>query len=138
MGVAQLQDIDKWINLKSLEYCPPAANLPPCPALGLAWTAMANDANSIDLPNSKAIHSLVNSITVINVNKTASSKKIPVPAVPGIRAPSQVSIWPRSNQDSVILSKVLIKDHPQREHIVALAKEIQAGEPKHLRKGKNA
>ena len=37
-----------------------------------------------------------------------------------------------------MLSKVSIKDHPQCEQIVELAKEIHAGEPKHLRKGKNA
>ena len=37
-----------------------------------------------------------------------------------------------------MLSKVSIKDHPHREKIVDLAKEIHAGEPKHLRQGKNA
>ena len=37
-----------------------------------------------------------------------------------------------------MLSKVSIKDHLHHEAIVDLAKEIHAGEPKHLRKGKNA
>ena len=93
IGIPQLQNIDRWLNFhlsltskaeKSLEYCPPAATLPPYPALGLAWTAMANDANSIDMPISKLIHSLVNSITIVNVNKAASREKVPVPIVLGI------------------------------------------------------
>ena len=37
-----------------------------------------------------------------------------------------------------MLSKVSIKDHLQCEQIVELAKEIHAGEPKHLHQGKNA
>ena len=37
-----------------------------------------------------------------------------------------------------MLSKVSIKDHPHKEQIIDLAKEIHAGEPKHLQKGKNA
>ena len=147
VSVSHLQEIDSWLNFhlsltnkaeKSLDFCPPAATLPPYPALRLAWSAMANNANSIDLPTSKSIHSLVNSITIVNVNKTASHDKVPVPNLPGIRPPSQVAIRPRANQDSVMLSKVSIKDHPHWEQIVDLAKEIHAGEPKHLRKGKNA
>ena len=37
-----------------------------------------------------------------------------------------------------MLSKVSIKDHPHCKQIVDLAKEIHAGEPKHLCQGKNA
>ena len=37
-----------------------------------------------------------------------------------------------------MLSKVSIRDHLHREAIIDLAKEIHAGKPKHLRKGKNA
>ena len=145
--VHHLNEIDKWLNFhlsltnkaeKLLEYCPPAMVLPPYPALGLAWAAMANNANSIDLPTSKSIHSLVNSITMVNVNKNASSEKVPVPTLPGVRLPSQVAIRPRSNQSLIMLSKVLIKDHLHHEQIVKLAKEIHASEPKHLHKGKNA
>ena len=144
--VQHLQEVDKWFNFqlslinkgeKSLDYCPPAATLPPYPTLGLAWVAMANNTNSIDLPTSKAIHVLVNSITVVNVNKDASKEKVPVPTLPGIRPPSQVAIQARANASSVMLSKVSIKDHPHHEQIVELAKELHAGEPKHLCKGKN-
>lgn len=42
------------------------------------------------------------------------------------------------DQSTVMLSKVSIRDHPHREAIIDLAKEIHVGEPKHLRKGKNA
>ena len=36
-----------------------------------------------------------------------------------------------------MLTKVSIKDHPHREQIVDLTKEIHGGEPKHLWQGKN-
>ena len=122
---------------KSIDYCQAATQLPPYPALGLAWMAMANNSNSIDLASSKAVHLLVNSITVVNVNKKCDAEVVPVPVLPGIRQPQQIAIRPRSDQAKVMLSKVSIKDHPHREEIVELAREIHAGEPKHLRKGKN-
>ena len=37
-----------------------------------------------------------------------------------------------------MLSKISIKDHPHHDQIVALAKELHAGEPRCLRQGKNA
>ena len=123
---------------KSVDYCPAASQLPPYPALGLAWMAIANKSSAIDLPTSKATHSLVNSITVVNLNKCQDGEPVPVPVLPGIRPPQQVAIRPRPDRSKVMLSKVSIKDHPHRAEIVALAKEIHAGEPKHLRKGKNA
>ena len=58
--------------------------------------------------------------------------------LPGIRPPHQVALRPRAEQNKVMLSKISIKDHPHREEIVELAKEIHAGKPKHLRKTKNA
>ena len=123
---------------KSVDYCQAAVQLPPYPALGLAWMAMANNTSSIDITASKAVHSLVNSITVVNLNKRRDGELVPVPALPGIRPPQQVAIRPRKNQAKVMLSKVSIKDHPHREEIVELTKNIHSGEPKHLRKGKNA
>ena len=56
---------------RSVDFCPAAALLPPYPALGLAWMAMANNSASIDIATSKALHALVNSITLVNVNKAA-------------------------------------------------------------------
>ena len=123
---------------KSLDYCPAAMQLPPYLALGLAWMALANNSNTIDMTASKAAHLLVNSITIVNVNKERPTEPIPVPVLPGICLPQQVAIRPRAEQSKVMLSKVSIKDHPHREEIVELAREIHTGEPKHLRKGKNA
>ena len=100
--------------------------------------AMANDATSLDIATSKAIHSLVNSIMMVNVAKTNMGEHIPVPALPGIQPPQQVSIHPKSGQTMIMLSKVSIKDHPHREKIVELVKELHAGKPRHLRQGKNA
>ena len=79
---------------KSLDYCPEAAQLPPYPALGLAWTALANSRNSINISASKAVHALVNSITIVNVNKQCPTKPVPVPVIPGIQQPQQVAIRP--------------------------------------------
>ena len=147
LAISQLQVIDSWfgfllkVNDKvecSLEFCPPALTLPPYPTLGLAWMAMANNATSVDIVTSKSIHSLVNSITLVNVNKAATGKRVPVAILPRIKPPQQVAICPKSGQMLVMLSKVSIKDHPHREQIIELAKEIHAGEPHHLRQGKNA
>ena len=84
------------------------------------------------------IHSLVNSIMVVNINKRASDERVPVPMLLGIQPPHQVMIQPCNNQSLVMLSKVSIKNHPHHEQIVDLAKEIYVGEPKHLRQGKSA
>ena len=83
ISMAHLQDIDNWLNMllsmtnkaeKSIDFCQVAAQLPPYPALGLAWTALANNSTSINMASSKAIHSLVNSITLVNINKTNTSE----------------------------------------------------------------
>lgn len=99
---------------------------------------MSNDTTTIDISSSKAIHSLVNSITLVNVNKDAANTRVPVPSLPGIRPTQQVAIRPAKDQSSILLSKVSIHNHPHKEDIIALAKEIHLGEPKHLHKGKNA
>lgn len=112
--------------------------LPPYPAIGLTWTAMANNATSVNMGTSKAIHLLINSITLVNISKMNTGKTVPVPMLPGILPPQQIMIWPKTNTLMVMLSKVSMKDHPHREQIVNLTKEIHAGEPKHLQQGKNA
>ena len=146
ISVNHLCALDGWLNFllkvnnkaeKSVDFCQATTTLPPYPALGLAWTAMANNASSVDIATSKAVHSLVNSITLVNVNKAQGSNKIPVPTLPGIRPPQKVAIRSRVDKSSVMLSKVSIKDHPHHEEIIDLTKEIHAGEPKHLRQGKN-
>ena len=83
LTILHIQSIDRWINMLlkvtdkaecSLDFCPSAASLPPFPAMGLAWTAMANNATSVDMATGKIIHSLVNSITVVNVAKASSAE----------------------------------------------------------------
>ena len=139
--MAHVRQLNQWLAMflnitekasKSLDYCLAAAQLPPYPVLGLAWMALANNSNSIDISASKAAHLLVNSIMVVNLRKGQASEPVPVPVIPSIRQPQQVAIRPCTEQSKVILSKVSIKDHPHQEEIVELAQEIHAGEPKHL------
>ena len=100
-------------------------------------SALVNKSTSIDIASSKAVHSLVNSIMLVNINKGNAGERVQIPALPGIKQPQQIAICPRMQQSSVMLSKVLIKDHLHKEQIIDLAKEIHTGEPKHLRQGKN-
>ena len=74
IATAHLRNIDAWLNTllnliskaeKSVDFCQSAHQLPPYPALGLAWTAMARNSATINIASSKAIHSLVNSITLV-------------------------------------------------------------------------
>ena len=138
LSVPQIQALDRWINMllkvndkaeRSLNFCPSAASLPPFPAIGLVWTALANNAMSLDLATGKNIHSLVNSITIVNVAKSKSDECVPVLLLPGIKPPQQVTLRPKGGQTKVMLSKVSIKDHPHHDEIVALAKELHAGKP---------
>ena len=144
---AQLSDIDTMLTFlhsvvdlaeKSIVHCPPVTGLPPYPALGIAWTALVNNRMTIDLDTAKAIHALVNSITIVTINKGGATNKVPVPNLPGIFTPADASIRPQTNKDSIALLKVSIKNHPLKERIIDLVQELNAAEPKHIQKHKNA
>ena len=83
ISTEHLHHIDTWLNMmlnlinkaeKSVDFCQAATQLPPYPVIGLAWTALANNSMTIDIASSKAIHSLVNSIMLVNVNKNATAE----------------------------------------------------------------
>ena len=122
----------------SLTVCPTARQIGPYPALGLAWTALANNSSSIDMTTSKIIHSLTNSITVVNVNRNVTQDKIPVPIIPGILPPRNVVIKSKEAPKSTMVSKTSIKNHPQKEEIVKLAQSLLEADPVHISKAKHA
>lgn len=103
LSMLHLKNLDNWLNFllnvtnkaeKSVNFCQAVVQLPPYPALGLAWTALANNSTTIHIASSKVVHSLVNSITLINVNKGGSGDCVPVPTLPGIHSLQQIVIRP--------------------------------------------
>ena len=114
--------------------------LPPYPALGLAWMMHAASRPYPTLSEIQALHQLASlaaspamakilADTAIWPAETASGAS-PIPLTPAPKeAPSGLGIAPQQNvlikpRPAVLLSQASIKDHPQKQRIISLAKTL--------------